>query len=62
MTCVKEISKEHFDLLNKTDDVMVLKYHNKYYKVVQIMSNELTYNDDLDCCRGWHSKDNLMRG
>lgn len=62
MTCVKEISKEHFDLLNKTDKVMVLKYHNKYYKVVQIMSNELTYNDDLECCHGWHSKDNLMRG
>lgn len=31
----------------------------------QIVDNlndcELTYNDDLDCCRGWHSKDNLIR-
>ena len=34
MVCLKEISKEHFDLLNKTDVVMVLKYHNKYYKII----------------------------
>ena len=31
----------------------------------QIVSNlndcELIYNDDLDCCRGWHSRDNLIR-
>ena len=44
MICFKEISKEHFDLLNKTNEVMVLKYHNKYYKVVQIKNNkENTY-------------------